>query len=136
MKQLLINYTMKRFFMNIKSVVVMATTALVALSSVSCQYDDTALWDEVNNLKQELAALQEKVDSELAAINELVNGLVTIKDVVPQSDGSKLITLSDGTKISIYPKADKVPANIVTVTLMVVCCIGQCTMAQVRQSLS
>lgn len=115
MKQLLINYTMKRFFMNIKSVVVMATTALVALSSVSCQYDDTALWDEVNNLKQELAALQEKVDSELAAINELVNGLVTIKDVVPQSDGSKLITLSDGTKISIYPKADKVPANIVTV---------------------
>ena len=108
--------TMKRFFMNIKSrAAVMVTAAVVALSSVSCQYDDEALWNEIDNIKQELADLRATIESELAAIKELVNGQVTVTDVQQQADGSKQITLSDGTKISVYPKADKVPANLVTV---------------------
>lgn len=107
---------MKRFFMNIKSrAAVMVTAAVVALSSVSCQYDDEALWNEIDNIKQELADLRATIESELAAIKELVNGQVTVTDVQQQADGSKQITLSDGTKISVYPKADKVPANLVTV---------------------
>ena len=108
--------TMKRFFMNIKSrATVMVTAAVVALSSVSCQYDDEALWNEIDNIKQELADLRATIESELAAIKELVNGQVTVTDVQQQADGSKQITLSDGTKISVYPKADKIPANLVTV---------------------
>ena len=107
---------MKRVFKNIKSIVaVVATTAAVALSSVSCQYDDAELWKEIGNIKQELADLRETIQAELSKINELVNGMVTITDVQQQADGSKQITLSDGTKISVYPKADKVPANLVTV---------------------
>ena len=107
---------MKRFFMNIKSrATVMVTAAVVALSSVSCQYDDEALWNEIDNIKQELADLRATIESELAAIKELVNGQVTVTDVQQQADGSKQITLSDGTKISVYPKADKIPANLVTV---------------------
>ena len=107
---------MKRLFMNIKSIVaVVAVTTTVALSSVSCQYDDGDLWNEIGNIKQELADLRATIESELNAIKELINGQVTVADVQQQADGSKLITLSDGTKISVYPKAEEVPANLVTV---------------------
>lgn len=110
---------MKRLFKNLKSVVaVMATTVAVALSSVSCQYDDTAVWDEINDIKQELADLRQQVETELNAIKDMVNGLVTVTDVKQQQDGSKQIILSDGTKINVYPEADKVPANIVTTTMV------------------
>ena len=102
--------------MNIKSIVaVVAVTTTVALSSVSCQYDDGDLWNEIGNIKQELADLRATIESELNAIKELINGQVTVADVQQQADGSKLITLSDGTKISVYPKAEEVPANLVTV---------------------
>lgn len=101
--------------MNLKSVVaVVATTAVVALSSVSC-YDDGEIWKEIDNIKQELADLRAQIESELNAIKELVNGQVTVTDVQQQADGSKQITLSDGTKISVYPKGDKIPENLVTV---------------------
>ena len=112
-------YIMKRLLKNLKSVVaVMATTVAVALSSVSCQYDDTAVWDEINGIKQELADLRQQVETELNAIKDMVNGLVTVTDVKQQQDGSKQIILSDGTKINVYPKADEVPANIVTTTMV------------------
>lgn len=102
--------------MNIKSVVtLMATTALIAFSSVSCQYDDSAVWDEIEQIKQELADLRMQLENELNAIKDLVNGQVTIKEVKQQNDGSKLVTLSDGTKITVYPKGAGVPENIVTV---------------------
>ncbi len=102
--------------MNIKSIVaIVATTTAVALSSVSCQYDDADLWSEIDNIKQELADLRATIESELNAIKELINGQVTVVDVQQQADGSKLITLSDDTKISVYPKGEEVPANLVTV---------------------
>ena len=102
--------------MNIKSIVaVVAATTAVALSSVSCQYDDTDLWNEIDSIKQELADLRTQIESELNAIKELVNGQVTVTNVQQQADGSKQIILSDGTKISVYPKGDSVPANLVTV---------------------
>ena len=110
---------MKRLFKNIRSVAtLMVTTAAVAISSVSCQYDDTAVWEEINGIKQELANLRAEVEAELNAIHEMVNGLVTVTDVKQQQDGSKQIVLSDGTKINVYPEADKVPANIVTTTMV------------------
>ena len=107
---------MKRFFMNIKSVVtLMATSALIAFSSVSCQYDDTAIWDKFDEIEQELADLRMQLETELNAIKDLINGQVTVKDVKQQNDGSKVITLSDGSKITVYPKGAGVPGNIVTV---------------------
>ena len=102
--------------MNIKSVVtLMATTALVAFSSVSCQYDDSAIWNEIETIKQELADLRLQLETELNAIKDLVNGQVTIKEINQQNDGSKVVALSDGSKITIYPKGSGVPANIITV---------------------
>lgn len=102
--------------MNIKSVAtLMSAAALIAFSSVSCQYDDTALWGEVNSIKQELADLRLQLETELNAIKDLVNGQVTVKEVKQQNDGSKVVILSDGSKITIYPKGSGVPSDIVTV---------------------
>ena len=106
---------MRRFFMNIKYVVTIAVAAaFVSLTSVSC-YDDSALWKEIEVIKQDIAELRLEIENHLNAIQALIDGQVTIKGVDKQNDGSTLVTLSDGTKITIYPKAEKVPSNIVTV---------------------
>ncbi len=110
---------MKRFFKNAKAVVAsVLMTAVVSSSMVSCQYDDTPLWNEINNMKQEIADLRQQLEDELNAIKDMVNGLVTITDVKQQQDGSKQITLSDGTKINVYPKGDAVPSGLVTTTVV------------------
>lgn len=110
------NYnTMKKIYANIKSTVCcLVATLLLSSPMVSCSYDD--IWNEINNIKEELAELRESLQTELNALKELVNGSITIKDVAQQADGSKVLTLSDGSKITIYPKGDKVPANIITTT--------------------
>lgn len=102
--------------MNIKSAFgVVVATAMVAMASVSCSFDDTSIWDEINGIKQELADLRESVATELNALKELLDGAITIKEIKKQSDGSTTLTLSDGSKINIYPKGDTVPADLVTV---------------------
>lgn len=106
---------MRKIFTNIKAIVAsVVTMAVVASSATSCSYDDAAIWDEINQIKKELADLRDSLQNEMNAIKELVNGNVTIKDVTAQADGSKLVTLSDGTKISVYPKGDEVPQNVIT----------------------
>ena len=106
---------MKKFFTNFKAIVAsVVTLAVVASSATSCSYDDAAIWDEINQIKKDLADLRDNLQNELNAIKELVNGTITITDVTQQGDGSKLVTLSDGTKISIYPKGDTIPANLIT----------------------
>ena len=68
--------------MSIKAAVAtMTTAAILASSAVSCSYDDSELWGEINQIKQEVADLRTQVENELNALNELVNGLVTITDV-------------------------------------------------------
>jgi hypothetical protein len=58
-KQLFNNITMKRFFTNVKTVVAtMLTAAVISSSVVSCKYDDGAIWEEINNMKQEIADLR------------------------------------------------------------------------------
>lgn len=106
---------MKNIFRNIKSIVAyVAMVALLASSAVSCQYNDEALWNEIEQIKKDIALLREQLETELFALSELMNGMVTIKDVKQQQDGSKVVTLSDGTKITVYPKGEDVPKNIIT----------------------
>ncbi len=101
--------------MNIKSVVAaLATTALLASSTVSCSYDDTEIWNEIDQIKQELVDLRTQVENELNALNSLVSGMTTVTDVSQKSDGSTVVTLSDGSKITVYPKGTDVPANTIT----------------------
>ena len=110
---------MKRFFKNMKTVVAtVLTAAIVSSSMVSCQYDDTEIWEKLDEIEKEIADLRTQVEQELNAIRDMVNGLVTVTDVKQQQDGSKQIILSDGTKINVYPEAAEVPANIVTTTMV------------------
>lgn len=102
--------------MNLKSVVAaLATTALLASSVTSCTYDDTEIWKELDSIKQEVTDLRTQVENELGALTDLVNGIV-ITEVSQKSDGSTEVTLSNGMKLTIYPKGADTPANVVTVT--------------------
>ena len=105
---------MRKHLLNFKAALASAMVALVAISGVSCQYDDTDIWDKIGQIEQDIAALQERLDTELAAIKALVEGQVTVKDVQQQSDGSKLIILSDGSRITVYPKGGGY-SNLITI---------------------
>ncbi|MBR5133084.1 MAG: hypothetical protein IKV29_03160 [Alistipes sp.] len=110
---------MRKVLRNIKSTLVMlAAIAGVTILSVSCQYDDTAIWEKFDEIEKELADIRQQLETELNAIKDMVNGLVTVTDVKQQQDGSKQIVLSDGTKINVYPKGDEVPAGLVTTTVV------------------
>lgn len=78
---------------------------MLATSVVSCQYDDTELRGEIDNIKKELAQLRVDVQSQLDALKALVEGQVTVKGVVTNQDGSTTITLSDDKTITVYPEA-------------------------------
>ena len=106
---------MRKFLLNFKAALAsMAMVAIVALSAVSCQYDDTDIWDKIGEIEQNIADLQERLDTELTAIKALLDGQVTVKDVQQQSDGSKIIILSDGSRITVFPKGGGL-SNIITV---------------------
>ena len=51
---------MRKVLLNIKSTLVMlAVLAGVAISAVSCQYDDTAVWEKFQEIEQEIAELDD-----------------------------------------------------------------------------
>ena len=95
----------------------MVVMAVVASSVSSCTYDDTKLWNEINSIKKEIAQLRSDLNDVLEAISGIVSGDLTIKDVQQMGDGSQVLTLSDDTKITIYPKGGGLANIITTVTI-------------------
>ena len=78
---------MRKFYSTLKSVVAAALVGAMALS-VSCSYNDTDLRNEVEQIKTDLAsltervdALEDKLDSEVAGLKELINGKVVVTGV-------------------------------------------------------
>ena len=107
---------MNRVFNNIKMTLGGAMVALLAVASVSCvePYDDTELKTEIEQIRSELTALKESVEAELDALRGLVEGMVTVKSVEKMEDGRTIVTLSDDTRLTIYPEGAGLPANLVT----------------------
>lgn len=106
---------MRKLLFNAKAIfATIAMVAVIAVSAVSCQYDDTDIWEKIEEIENDIASLQEKLDTELSAIKALIEGQVTVTEVKQQPDGSKIVTLSDGTKITIYPKGGGL-ANLITI---------------------
>ncbi len=115
-----------QFFRNAALVVAMACPMFT-----SC-YNDAALWDEIDGihgdvatLEQKLAALEAKLNTDLQALQTLlegkisalegkVDGLVTVKEVEENKDGSVTITLSDDTKFTVFPKFEQDYTGLVT----------------------
>ena len=97
---------MRKIYSTLKSVVAAALVGAMALS-VSCSYNDTDLKNEVEQIKTDLAsltervdALEDKLDSEVAGLKELINGKVVVTGVETNGDVTT-VTLSDGSSFVI-----------------------------------
>ena len=98
---------MRKIFTSLKTIV--AATLVAAMSlSVSCSYDDTGIKNEIENVKADLAALAERVaalenklNSEVDALKALINEQVVVVDVVTDANGNQTIKLSDGSEITV-----------------------------------
>ena len=92
---------MRKIFANLKSVVALAVVAAMTLS-VSCMYDDTALTKRVTKVENDLAALTEKVNGlDTEAIEGLINGLTVITGVTTDEAGNTVVTLSNGESFTV-----------------------------------
>ena len=98
---------MRKIFTSLKSVVSAVVIASMAFS-VSCSYDDTAINQRVDKVEKDLAALTERVgalesklQTEVDALEALINGKVVIVDVIAGEDGTTVIKLSDGKTITV-----------------------------------
>ena len=98
---------MRKFFTTLKSVVAATLIAAMALSSCS-PYDDSGLVNEMEQIKDKLealtnrvAALETKLQSEVDAVKALINEQVVITGVEKDADGNQTITLSNGETITV-----------------------------------
>ncbi len=89
----------------------LALMVMMAGGLAACQYDDTALWNEMNQVKQELEDLKEQVrqtNTNLAALGQLVDALaqnLCITEVVTTEEGYVLY-FTDGSSIALYHGED------------------------------
>ena len=97
---------MRKIFTTLKSVVAATVIAAMALAT-SCSYDDTAIKNDVEQIKTDLAALTERVaaledklDDQVASLTELINGKVVVTDVKTEGN-TTTVTLSDGSSFVI-----------------------------------
>ena len=97
---------MRKIFANLKSVVALAVVAAMTLS-VSCMYDDTALTKRVSKVEKDLAALTEKVNGlDTEAVESLINGLTVITGVTTDEAGNTVVTLSNGTSFTVLAECE------------------------------
>lgn len=89
-----------------KKLFTLLTLVLLCGAMWSCEYDDSELWNKVEDLDDRLGDLEEAMrttNSDLGALRQLVEALehaVTIEAVVPTENGYT-IKFSDGTEASI-----------------------------------
>lgn len=77
--------------------------SVMALLAVSC-YDDSRIWNEVENLKKELAELQEKLNDEVQTLNTVIGNLeakVAVVKVEQNAAGNYVLTFADGKTLEI-----------------------------------
>ena len=92
-------------------------------AATSCQFDDTDIWNEMEQIKSDLAALTERVNAletklqgEIDAVKALVEGQVVVVDVVNNGDGTQTIKLSNGDEITVLVQKFNDPEGIVLVS--------------------
>ena len=97
---------MRKIFTTLKSVVAATLVAAMTLAA-SCTYDDTVVKNDLEKIKSDLAALTERVaaletklDSEVASLQSLINGKVVVTGVATEN-GVTTVSLSDGSSFVI-----------------------------------
>ena len=85
----------------------MALSAIIALSAmVGCSYDDTALWREMEQVKDRVTSLEEaviKTNEDIVALQTIVDALqknLYVVSVTPTADGYTIL-FSDSTSVTI-----------------------------------
>ena len=108
---------MRKFFTTLKSVVAVALISAMTLS-VSCSYDDTALTDRIANVETGLADLQKRVadleaklQTEVAALQSLIDGKTVIVGVETDAEGNQTIKLSNGETITVLAPTECTPCE-------------------------
>ncbi len=90
------------------------------LAAVSCQYDDGAIWNEIENVKDRVETLEESViniNEDIVALQTIVNALqksVYVSSVATNDDGYT-ITFSDGTTATIKNGTNGTNASLISV---------------------
>ena len=90
---------------------------LVFPMMVSCMDEINALKDKVNEIENRLNQLELRLNEELAALEDLINGKVTIRQARRNDDGSYGIELSSGVNFTVYPKTEQLKSVVTYVTL-------------------
>lgn len=81
--------------------------SLIALSITACEYDDSALKADVNDLKDRITALEEQVNQmneDIVSLQDIIHALdqnISISQV-EQTDEGYILHLTDGTSINLY----------------------------------
>ncbi len=94
-----------------KKLLLFLTSALMCLSYTGCKYDDSDLWDEVDNIKKRVEALElatTSLNNDISALRAIVNSVssnITITSVNPVATGYE-IKFSDGTTANITHGTD------------------------------
>ena len=107
---------MKRFYTNLKAMATkMLAVALVGVAAVSCAeaYDDTDLQNKVADLTERVTTLEERLDSEVAALRALIDEKVALAEAA--ADGAWKFTLADGKTLTVYPQYVNNGITVVTV---------------------
>lgn len=81
---------------------------LLAPLAVSSCYDDSEIWETLNDHEAQLNELRTELNNQADAMAALLSDGSTIKSCVKQSDGSYLVTLSNGTKFKAFPEQTNV----------------------------
>ncbi len=92
---------------------------LVAALAVACPlvvacYDDSELWEQVNDLAVRVLALEEKLNVELKALNDMLSKSVTISSCDMQKDSTYLVKLSTGVEFVVDPTPAAELKSVVT----------------------
>ena len=108
---------MRKIFTTLKSVVAAVVIASMALAT-SCSYDDSAIKQDIDQVKKDLAALTERVaaletklQSEVENLQDLINGKVVIVSVTTDADGNQTLELSNGEKITVIGECKYEPCD-------------------------
>ena len=76
----------------------------LAIPAFTSCYDDSALWDKVNDMEARLNELEVEMTSQVEAMQALLSNGATLTSCKKNSDGSYTVTLSDGTKFKVLPE--------------------------------
>lgn len=76
----------------------------LAIPAFTSCYDDSALWDKVNDMEARLNELEVEMTSQAEAMSALLSNGATLTSCKKNSDGSYTVTLSNGTKFNVLPE--------------------------------